>query len=74
MMWLEMKNNKALSQEMKNMNAEQLFVAVDGLRHELFQLRLKSTTGHVKSFASDQRMLKSAIARGLTYLNQKTQA
>ena len=69
-----MKNNKALSQEMKSMNAEQLFVAVDSLRHELFQLRLKSTTGHVKSFASDQRMLKSAIARGLTYLNQKTQA
>jgi ribosomal protein L29 len=69
-----MKNSKALSQEMKNMNVEQLKVAVDEIRRELFQLRLKSTTGHVKSFASDQKMLKSAIARGLTYLHQKNQA
>ena len=56
------------------MSIEQLRVAVDEVRRELFQLRLKSTTGHVKSFASDQRMLKSAIARGLTYLHQKIQA
>jgi ribosomal protein L29 len=69
-----MKNNKALSQEMKNMSIEQLRVAVDEVRRELFQLRLKSTTGHVKSFASDQRRLKSSIARGLTYLHQKIQA
>ncbi len=69
-----MKNNKALSQEIKNMGVEQLKVAVDEMRRELFQLRLKSTTGHVKSFASDQKKLKSAIARGLTYLHQKIQA
>ena len=69
-----MKNNRALSQEMKNMSAEQLHVAVEDLRRELFQLRLKSTTGHVKSFASDNKKLKAAIARGLTYLHQKTEA
>lgn len=69
-----MKNNRALSQEMKNMSAEQLHAAVEDIRRELFQLRLKSTTGHVKSFASDNKKLKSAIARGLTYLHQKTEA
>ncbi len=69
--WWVMKNNKALSQEMKNMSGEQLLAVVDDCRRELFQLRLKSATGHIKSFASDQRMLKSMIARGLTYLNQK---
>ena len=69
-----MKNYKALSQEMKNMTTEKLIVAVEALRHDLFQLRLKVATGHVKSFASDQRLLKWAIARGLTYLQQQTSA
>ncbi len=69
-----MENYKALSQEMKNMSAEQLRSAVDEMRRELFHLRLKSATAHVKTFASDRRKLKGAIARGLTYLNQKDQA
>ncbi len=69
-----MKNNKALSQELKNMSPDQLHAVVNEMRRELFQLRLKATTSHIKSFASHKRKLKSAIAQGLTYLNQKNQA
>ena len=67
-----MKNIKTVIHEMKSMSPEQLFGTVEELRRELFQLRLKSVTSHVKSYSSDQYKLKKAIARGLTFMNQKS--
>jgi len=63
---------KNIHKELKQMNAQELVSKVEALRHELFSLRLNAVTTHVKSFSSQQKALKKAIACGLTYLQEKT--
>lgn len=63
---------KNMRKELQQLNAQELSVKVEALRGELFSLRLSATTTHVKSFASQKRALKKAIACGLTYLREKT--
>ena len=63
---------KKQHKELKQLNAQELVSKVDSLRRELLTLRLSSATSHVKSFSSQQRALKKAIACGLTYLREKT--
>jgi len=64
---------KGLKQELEKMSVPQLKEKVDGLRRELFGLRLNATTSHVKDY-SQVTKLKRGIAMGLTYVTQKTQA
>lgn len=60
-----------LNSELKSMTPEQLKAKENELRSELLQLRLRSASSPVKSFATDQRKLKQAIARVLTWARQK---
>lgn len=62
---------KNIHKELKQLGAKELAVKVDALRRELFSLRLNAVTAHVKSFPSQQKALKKAIACGLTYLREK---
>jgi ribosomal protein L29 len=63
--------NKEIRKELKNLEVRELERRSDELRRELFQLRLKSATAHIKDFASDKRKLRKAIACALTLLQQK---
>ena len=56
---------------MKNLDVEDLKKEIDLLRKELFNLRLSMISGQVKD-VSQFRKLRVKIARGLTYLNEKT--
>ena len=56
-------------QEFKGLSKEDLQEKVNGLRKQLFSLRLNAATAHVKDY-SQFKLLRRAIARGLTYLRQ----
>ena len=58
--------------ELKPMTPQQLELKIEELRRELFKLRLNAATAHVKSFPSQQRELRRAIARTLTHLRQNS--
>lgn len=59
-----------IKNELKMLSIEDLVERVDGLRRELFSLRLHSATEAVKDKTQFKRLRKN-IARGLTYLEQK---
>lgn len=60
-----------LKNQFKQLDAAQLIVEVEKLRRELFSLRLAVITSPAKDYKQSRRMRKN-IARGLTYLQQKT--
>lgn len=62
---------KEIYNELKNMDARELEHKSEELRRQLFQLRLKAATTHIKDFASEKRKLRKAIACALTLLEQK---
>lgn len=63
---------KNIHKELKQMNTQELATKIAALRHELFSLRLNVVTTHIKSFPSQQKALRKAIACGLTYLQEKS--
>jgi ribosomal protein L29 len=63
--------NKEIRKELETLNARELEIKTEELRRQLFQLRLKAATAHVKNFASDKRALRKAVACALTLLQQK---
>ncbi|HBL98458.1 TPA: 50S ribosomal protein L29 [Candidatus Dependentiae bacterium] len=65
---------KTTNAELAKMTLEQIAIKADELRRELFQLRLRMVSSPVKSFPTDQKNLKRAIARVLTHANQKIAA
>ncbi|MGC2310178.1 MAG: 50S ribosomal protein L29 [Candidatus Babeliaceae bacterium] len=66
-----MKNN--VVKELKDLSNEQLIGKLEEFRQELFKLRINAATAHIKSFPSDQRLLKKNIARALTFLHKKNE-
>lgn len=54
--------------EFDTLDKVQVAGKVEELRRELFQLRLNAATTHNKSFPTQQKALKKAIARALTKL------
>ncbi len=57
-------------QELKTLSKEDLQEKVNGLRKQLFTLKLNAATAHIKDY-SQFNYLRRAIARALTYLKQK---
>lgn len=57
-------------QELSGLSKDALLDKINGLRKQLFTLKLNAATTHVKDY-SQFKYLRRAIARGLTYLNQK---
>lgn len=57
--------------ELKELSVDELVERVDALRRELFSLRLHAATEAVKD-KTQFKKLRRDIARGLTYLEQKT--
>ncbi len=57
-------------QELKALSREDLQEKVNGLRKQLFTLKLNTATAHIKDY-SQFKYLRRAIARALTYLKQK---
>lgn len=60
--------------ELQDLTFEQLHMKMDECRRDLLELRLKAATTHVKSFSSDQKNLKRAVAQILTFMRQKQMA
>jgi ribosomal protein L29 len=60
--------------ELRALSFEQLGMRMDECRRDLLELRLKAATTHVKSFSSDQKKLKRAIAQVLTHMRIKQMA
>lgn len=54
-------------EEFKNLSVNEIQEQVDGLRRELFSLRINAATQHVKDYSRFKKLRKS-IARGLTEL------
>lgn len=54
--------------ELKKMDAKTLKEKIEGLRKELFELRLSAASTPIKD-NSQFKKLRSSIARALTYLN-----
>jgi ribosomal protein L29 len=65
-----MKTNKERD-EIKQLNAEELHAKLDALKQELFSLKLKSKTAHVKDY-SQFKKLRANVARAKTYLHQRS--
>jgi ribosomal protein L29 len=65
-----MKSHKVA--ELKKLSLQELVEKLEITRQELFKLRLNAATSHVKSFPSQKREHRKAIARMLTIFNQKT--
>lgn len=65
---------KATSKELHALTFEQLLVRAEEARRELFQLRLRAASTHVKAFPSEQKRLKREIARALTIGREKFSA
>jgi ribosomal protein L29 len=61
----------AFKQDLKKMDVHGLQEKIEGLRRELFGLRLNATTSHVKDYSQFARLRKD-IARAMTYLKQKS--
>ena len=57
--------------ELRALPFDQLQMKLHELRRDLLELRLKSATTHVKTFSSDQKVLRRSIARVLTHIEQK---
>jgi len=53
--------------EFKDMGVQDTKERVDGLKRELFSLRINAATQHVKDYSRFKKLRKS-IARGLTHL------
>ncbi len=64
-----MKINKA-KEELAQMNVAQLQEKLNGMRRNLFSLRLGALTAHIKD-NSQFKKLRADIARVMTYINQK---
>lgn len=58
--------------ELQKLNKEELLQKVEGLRRDLFNVRLSASTAHVKD-SSQFKKLRRSVARGLTYAKQKAQ-
>ena len=63
--------NQLSNQELRGMTSEQLTEKMEEMRRNLLELRLNAATSHIKTFSSDQRTMKRAVARILTHLHQK---
>lgn len=59
--------------EFKDLNPTEIHERVDGLRRELFSLRINAATQHVKDYSRFKKLRKS-IARGLTQLRAQASA
>ncbi len=57
-------------EDYRGLGPDELQEKIEGLRRELFSLRLNASTAHVKDYSQFGKLRKS-IARALTYLNQK---
>ena len=55
----------------RGLGPEELEEKIEGLRKELFSLRLNASTAHVKDYSQFGKLRKS-IARALSYLSQKS--
>lgn len=56
--------------ELKSMDLQELAVRVEGLRRELFGIKLSAAASHVKDY-SRYKKLRAQIARVLTYVQIK---
>lgn len=56
--------------ELKKLDSKQLEEKIVNYRHELFSLKLASSTSHVKDNSGFKKLRKN-MARALTYLRQK---
>ena len=63
--------NKKQIVELRAVPVTELDIVVEGLRRDLFVLRLNAKTSHVKSFASEQKKLKKTIACALTIARER---
>ena len=54
-------------EKFKDLSVQDVKERVDGLRRELFSLRINAATQHVKDYSRFKKLRKS-IARGLTHL------
>lgn len=60
--------------ELRALGFEQLSLKIDEFRRDLLELRLKAATEHIKSFSSDQKKLKRAVAQVLTHIRLRQMA
>jgi ribosomal protein L29 len=65
-----MNKNKLI---LEAMDVQELHKHLEGLRSELFGLRLNAATSHVKDYSQFKKM-RRAIARALTYAQRKNAA
>ncbi len=59
-----------LKEELRHLNFDQLHEKLNGVRKELFGVRLNSATAHIKDY-SQFRVLRKQIARILTTIRLK---
>lgn len=64
-------SHKITNHELREMPIADVLIKEEELRRELFQLELTVKTSYVKSFPSQRRQLKKAIAQCLTHVRQK---
>jgi len=57
-------------EQLKVLSEKDLNEKANGLKRELFSIRLNSMTAHVKDYSQFKKLRKS-VARALTFLNQK---
>lgn len=63
-------SKNTMKKELKELSLKELEVKIDGLRRELFGLRLHGVSSQIKDYKKYGKLRKE-IARGLTYYNQK---
>jgi len=61
-----------LNKELEKMSVTELQQKLEGLRRELFNIKLNAATAHVKDYSQFDK-LKKNIARVLTFIRQKEQ-
>ena len=57
--------------EMKQLGVAELTIEVESLRRQLFELKMKKVTGHVKDY-SQFKKLRVGIAQALTFIGQQS--
>jgi len=58
-------------EQLKVLSEKDLQEKANGLKRELFSIRLNSMTAHVKDY-SQFKKLRRSVARALTFLNKKS--
>jgi ribosomal protein L29 len=65
--------SQGVKKELERLGVKELEGQLDGLRRELFSLKLNAVTAHVKDYSQFKKLRKN-IARAKTYLKNKKNA